>query len=278
MAEPAGSGETVGANSSNTHRGESMEKPRSPDGSFGALASSYAGDAATCRAAVVAGPGADVAVAEILDRVEAARATGGDDARRQAVARQHALGKLSARERIAVFGDPGSFREAGGLVRPLPEHGEALDAPADGFIVGDVRVDGRSVAISATDFTVMGGRSGKAGGLKSARAIQYAIDHGLPYVSLMDGGGHHIQEGLDSRHFASVSTPFKKMVDLFGWTPICAAMMGPGFAGPSNFAALADFVVMVRGTSTMGIAGPALVKAATGGSGQGGTRRRLDAG
>jgi len=215
-------------------------------------------------APLAAGPGADLAVADILARVEQARATGGDEARRQAVARQHALGKLSARERIAAFGDPGSFREAGALVRPLPEHGETPDAPADGVITGDVRVDGRPVVVSATDFSVMGGSSGKAGGLKSARAIQYAIDHGLPYVSLMDGGGHRIQEGLDSRHFAGVSTPFKKMVDLSGWTPICAAMMGPGFAGPSNFAALADFVVMVRGTSTMGIAGPALVKAATG--------------
>lgn len=204
------------------------------------------------------------AVAEVLASINSARDKVRDAGRPDAIARQHRLGKWSARQRVNGLIDAGSFHEAGALIRPQPEHGETFDAPADGLIVGSARIDGRPVVVSATDFTVMGGSSGKTGGLKSARLLQYALDNGTPYVALLDGGGHRIQEGLDSRHFAAVSPPFKKMIDLSGWVPIAAAMMGPGFAGPSNFAGLADFVVMVRKTSTMGIAGPALVKAATG--------------
>lgn len=199
-----------------------------------------------------------------LDAIAEERARVMDAGRPDAVARQHRLGKLTARERIDTLLDADSFRERGALVRPRPDEGEGIDAPADGVIAGTGRIDGRPVAVTASDFTVMGGSSGKTGGLKTARLTRQALDHGLPLVMLLDGGGHRIQEGLDSRHFAAVSTTFQQMVDLSGWAPIVAAMMGSGFAGPSNVAGLADFVVMVRGTATMGIAGPALVKAATG--------------
>jgi len=197
--------------------------------------------------------------------IAAERARGQDASRPEAAARQHGLGKLTARERIARLCDPGSFHEVGALVRS-PAHGDDAqpEVPGDVVVSGTARIAGRPVVVSANDFTVMGGSSGKGGGLKTAALTQRALDHGLPYIVLLDGGGHRIQEGLDSRHFAAVSTTFQPLVDLSGWVPLVAAMMGSGFAGPSNIAGLSDFVVMVRKTATMGIAGPALVKAATG--------------
>jgi propionyl-CoA carboxylase beta chain len=198
--------------------------------------------------------------------IEAKRRSIGDEARAPAIARQHQLGKLSARQRIAHLVDPQSFREVGGLVEPAPASSddEVVEAPADGIVTGGARIDGRPVSLCAFDFTVVGGSNGKTGGLKMQRMMTQALDNGLPFVMLFDGGGHRIQEGLDSRHFATGSLSFQIQAHLSGWVPMTAAILGPGFAGPSNYAALADFVVMVRGTSTMGIAGPALVKAAIG--------------
>jgi acetyl-CoA carboxylase carboxyltransferase component len=189
-----------------------------------------------------------------------------DAARPKAIARQHALGKLSARERIALLVDPGSFHEIGALVEPKRDtfDTESLQAPFDGVITGHARIDGRPVCLCAFDFTVLGGSNGRIGEYKVERLALHALEHGCPFVMLLDGGGHRIQEGLDSRHFAQGSHYFQTAVALSGWVPTVAVVMGPGFAGPSNFAALCDFVVMVRGTSTMGIAGPALVAAATG--------------
>jgi len=189
-----------------------------------------------------------------------------DAGRPEAVARQHGAGKLTARERIARLVDDDRFREFGALVdaaRGTPGQ-EQLVAPADGVVTGIGYIDGRPAAIMSFDFTVFGGSNGTTGGLKVARCCERAASDGLPLVMLLDGGGHRIQEGLDSHHFAHGFGVFQQMVDLSGYVPIVAVMMGPGFAGPSNFAALADFVVMVRGISTMGIAGPALVRASTG--------------
>ena len=205
------------------------------------------------------------AAAGTWQAIEVERALGRDAARPEAMAMQHRLGKLSARERIARLTDPGSFHEVGALVRS-PAFGEAAqpEVPGDGVVSGTGRIAGRPVVVSANDFTVMGGSSGKGGGLKTAALVQRALDHGLPYIVLLDGGGHRIQEGLDRRHFAAVSSTFQPLVDLSGWVPMVAAMMGSGFASPSNMAGLSDFGVMVRKTLTMDIAGPALVKAATG--------------
>lgn len=205
--------------------------------------------------------------AEALAAVEAARILRHDAARPEAVARQHALGKLTARERIAALLDTDAvFEELGALVEPGRHtmDTEDLAAPGDGVVTGIGAVLGRDTAVVAFDFTILGGSNGEHGEWKLLRLLDLCQQHGLPLIMLLDGGGHRIQEGLDSRHFARGTTLFQKFADLSGWVPMVAAMMGPGFAGPSNFAALADFVVMVEGTSTMGIAGPALVAAATG--------------
>lgn len=201
-----------------------------------------------------------------LEAVQARRYAGRDEARPDAIARQHALGKLSARERIALLLDDGRFEESGALVEPGREtfDTEDLQAPGDGVIIGFGQIEGRPVAICAFDFTIVGGSNGARAEYKVLRLTAQCLQHGYPLVMLLDGGGHRIQEGLDSRHFARGTPMFQTFADLSGWVPVVAAVMGPGFAGPSNFAALADFVVMVEKTSTMGIAGPALVKAATG--------------
>ena len=201
-------------------------------------------------------------VAELRRR----RAAVEDVGRPEAVAQQHGRGKLTARERIARLVDPGSFREFGGLVdaaRGDPGQ-ERLEAPGDGVVTGGAELDGRPVVLMSFDFSVFGGSNGTTGGLKVARCCERALHEGTPMIMFLDGGGHRIQEGLDSHHFAAGFTVFQQMVDLSGYVPVVAVMLGPGFGGPTNFAALADYTVMVRGISSMGIAGPALVAASTG--------------
>ncbi|VTU24902.1 Methylmalonyl-CoA carboxyltransferase 12S subunit [Variovorax sp. PBL-H6] len=201
-----------------------------------------------------------------FEELAAAREALRDGARAAAIERQHRLGKMSARERIGALVDRGSFHEVGALVQPKRDAfgTENLQAPADGVLTGYAQVDGRAIGLCAFDFTVLGGSNGRIGEHKVERIASHCLEHGCALVLLLDGGGHRIQEGLDSRHFAEGSRYFQIAAHLSGWVPTVALVMGPGFAGPSNFAALCDFVVMVRGTSTMGIAGPALVAAATG--------------
>jgi propionyl-CoA carboxylase beta chain len=188
-----------------------------------------------------------------------------DRGRPAALKRQHERGKLTARERLRRLLDVDSFQEFGLLVDAAESlAGQDLIAPADGVVTGVGHIDGRPAVVMSFDFTVFGGSNGATGGLKVARCCEHALQSGLPLVMLLDGGGHRIQEGLDSRHFAHGFPVFQQLVDLSGYVPIVAVMLGPGFAGPSNMAAFADFVVMVRGLSTMGIAGPALVRVATG--------------
>ncbi|MQA13066.1 MAG: acyl-CoA carboxylase [Pseudonocardiaceae bacterium] len=204
--------------------------------------------------------------AQRAETVRARHVQVSDEGRPEAVGRQHDLGKLTARERIGLLADAETFHEFGALVGPGPaqQGSEQASAPADGVITGTARVDGRPVVVASFDFTVLGGSNGAAGGLKVAHCAERATHDRTPLIMLLDGGGHRIQEGLDSRHFAHGFRFFQRMVDLSGLVPTVSVMMGPGFAGPSNFAALCDLVVMVRGTSTMGIAGPTLVAAATG--------------
>jgi propionyl-CoA carboxylase beta chain len=99
---------------------------------------------------------------------------------------------------------------------------------------------------------------------KMLRAAKRAGAAGMPFVMLQEGGGHRIQDGQDSRHFSQGFGIWDTLSQMSGWVPIVSAMMGPGFAAATNFSALADLVVMVRGTAAMGMAGPALVKAGTG--------------
>ena len=203
---------------------------------------------------------------ELLRNIEDARRNVLDEGRPEAVAKQHKYGKYTARERITKLCDADSFHEFGSLVEPLRDTGfnKDLDAPADGIIIGSGLIDGRPAAILSHDYTVLGGSTGRHGSYKANRGITKATDDGVPLVALLEGGGHRIQDGQDSRHFASGSPIFQYLARNSGWVPQAMAMLGQGFAGPTNYAALADFVVMVRGQATMGMAGPALVKAGLG--------------
>lgn len=197
-------------------------------------------------------------VEDLLDR----KRTLLDESRTDAMAKLKMRGTLSARARIATLCDDDSFQELGGLVRA--EYA-ADNAPADGMILGTGRIDGRPVVLIAQDFSVFGGSAGHLGSAKLDRAATIALQSGIPLIMILDGGGHRIQDGQNSRHYASgAGIIMQELAHLSGWAPIVGAVLGFGFAGNTNFTSFADLVVMVRQRSTMGIAGPALVKVATG--------------
>ena len=189
-----------------------------------------------------------------------------DAGRPDAVARQHVAGKLTARERIDLLLDPGSCVEVGALVTTdEASDGTALDAPADGVIAAFGTVDGRPVTVYATDFSVYGGSLGDVGMRKIQGLVDASIRRGIPHVMLIDGGGHRVQE-IDARPYAfgNDTGPFIRQAQLSGWAPQVAAVMGPAFAGAALFSSFADFVPIVAGTGSIGIAGPKLVKAGLG--------------
>jgi acetyl/propionyl-CoA carboxylase alpha subunit/acetyl-CoA carboxylase carboxyltransferase component len=184
-----------------------------------------------------------------------------DDSRPEAVARQRDRDALTARERVDLLCDSESFTEFGSLVHV--EHA-TRHAPADGVIAGTARVDGRPVAVFAQDFTVFGGSAGHLGSAKIDRVLALSLANGIPLVMLLDGGGHRIQDGQNSRSYAHGAATFQDFARLSGWVPVVSAVLGAGFAANTNYSGLADLVIMLRGRATMGLAGPALVKAGTG--------------
>jgi propionyl-CoA carboxylase beta chain len=202
----------------------------------------------------------DKTMRDLIDEIETVRGALMDEARGPAMERLAKRGSLSARTRIERLLDKDSFDEIGGLVAV---EGHPTASPADGVVVGTGLIEGRPVVVFSQDFAVFGGSIGRLGSAKIQRALQLAIQRGLPLVMILDGGGHRIQDGQDARHFANANATFHNFARASGWVPMVALMLGAGFAGPTNYAGMADLVVMVRGSSTMGIAGPALVKAAT---------------
>ncbi|MDE0812445.1 MAG: acyl-CoA carboxylase [Alphaproteobacteria bacterium] len=203
---------------------------------------------------------------DLLSQVAAARQEVLDEGRPDAVKKRRDRNLPTARERVKSLLDSDSFQELGALVQPERgnEFSRDLQAPADGIVTGTGRIDGRAVNVAAHDYTVQGGSSGMIGRRKLDRLMERSLDRGLPLVMMLEGGGHRIQDGMSSAHFAGAGPVFQTMSRMSGWVPSVALMLGQGFAGPTNYAALADFVVMVKGQSTMGMAGPALVKAGTG--------------
>lgn len=203
---------------------------------------------------------------DLLNAVNDARAKVLDEGRPDAVAKRRDRNLMTARERVAALLDDGSFREFGALVEPHHDNelNKDIAAPSDGLITGGGMIDGRPVNVAAQDYTVHGGSSGLMARHKLARLLDQCLTRGVPLVLLLEGGGHRIQDGMNAAHFAGASAVFQDFANLSGWVPVVACMMGQGFAGPTNYTALADFVIMVRGMATMGMAGPALVKAGTG--------------
>ena len=182
-----------------------------------------------------------------------------------AIAKQHAAGKLTARERVDRFFDKDSLRE----LMPFAHHQSespmmaGRKTPADGIVCGWGLVDGRKVAVIAYDFTVMAGTIGMIGEFKCARLREMALRDKLPVVWFLDSAGARVQEAATAM-FAGSGAMFYDQVMMSGLVPQIAAMCGPCAAGTAYVPGLADFVPMVKGTSSMALAGPPLVKAATG--------------
>src|ERR1700716_306893 len=182
------------------------------------------------------------------------------------IAHQHGKHKLTARERLALLYDPGTFVEFGLLAHQHSMTGGATAparTPADGVVTGEGLIDGRRVYCAAYDFTVMAGSMGMVGEQKVARLRKRALLNRLPMVWLLDSAGARIQEAAGST-FAGSGALFYDQVVMSGVIPQVAAMRGPCAAGTAYIPGLADFVPMVKGTSSMALGGARLVKAATG--------------
>ena len=198
---------------------------------------------------------------DLRARREAIKQGGGPDK----IAAQHAQEKLTARERLALLIDEGTFVELGIHGRPHFSQ-RAMDgrpAPADGVVTGYGNVEGRPVAVAAYDFTVMAGSMGMTGELKVARLRELALTKRIPMLWLLDSAGARIQEAVGSL-FAGTGQLFREEVVMSGVVPQVAALMGPCAAGTAYIPGLADFVPMVKGRGSMALAGPHLVRAAVG--------------
>jgi acetyl-CoA carboxylase carboxyltransferase component len=200
-------------------------------------------------------------VEDLRERRERAKLGGGEEK----IAQQHERDKLTARERLALLIDDGTFTEIGIHGRPhfSQRAMEGREAPADGVITGYGKVDGRLVAVAAYDFTVMAGSMGMTGEMKVARLRELALGKRIPMIWLLDSAGARIQEAAGSL-FAGSGHLFREEVVMSGVVPQIAALMGPCAAGTAYIPGLADFVPMVKGRGSMALAGPHLTKAVTG--------------
>src|SRR3954452_1348841 len=199
-------------------------------------------------------------VEDLHERRATALAMGGEER----VKRQRDLGKLPVRERLDLLLDPGSFVEHGLLADHMdPSLASRGSLAADGCVTGVGKIDGRRVAVCAYDFTVMAGSMGAVNEVKTARMREVVLRQRIPIVWLLDSAGARIMSTSGST-FAGAGALFREQVTLSGVVPQVAALMGHCAAGTAYIPALTDFVPMVKGTSSMALAGRHLVKAATG--------------
>src|SRR6267154_1877812 len=182
----------------------------------------------------------------------------------QAVAKQHAKGKLTARERVEQLLDPGSFTEFDELARHrATDFGIAANRPyGDGVVTGHGTVDGRPVCVYSQDFTVFGGSLGEVYGEKIVKLMDHALKTGCPLIGINDGGGARIQEGVVA--LGLFGEIFYRNVIASGVIPQISLIMGPCAGGAVYSPAITDFTLMVEGTSHMFITGPDVIKTVTG--------------
>ncbi|MFG2991735.1 acyl-CoA carboxylase subunit beta [Streptomyces sp. NPDC048257] len=196
-----------------------------------------------------------------LAAIKACAVAGPDE---RATERQHAKGKLTARERIGLLLDEGSFHEIEALRRHRAT-GFGLEGKkpyTDGVVTGWGTVDGRTVFVFAHDFRIFGGALGEAHAEKIHKVMDLALAAGAPLVSLNDGAGARIQEGVSA--LAGYGGIFQRNTRASGVIPQISVMLGPCAGGAAYSPALTDFVFMVRDTSQMFITGPDVVRAVTG--------------
>jgi propionyl-CoA carboxylase beta chain len=195
-----------------------------------------------------------------LEELNAEAEMGGGEAR---IERQHQSGRMTARERVEMLLDPGSFVEMDKFVthRGTDFGIEKTKIPGDGVVTGHGKINGRQVFLFAQDFTVFGGSLSGAFAEKVCKVMDLAAKVGAPFIGLNDGAGARIQEGVVS--LGGYGDVFLRNVLSSGVIPQISAIMGPCAGGAVYSPAMTDFIVMVTKTSNMFITGPDVVKAAT---------------
>jgi propionyl-CoA carboxylase beta chain len=200
---------------------------------------------------------------EILKELEERRAVARAGGGAKRIAAQHARGKLTARERLDLLLDEGSFEEFDMFV----EHGctdfgmEATKIPGDGVVTGWGTVNGRAVYVFAKDFTVFGGSLSEAHARKIIKIQDMALRNRAPVIGLFDAGGARIQEGVAA--LGGYGEVFQRNVLSSGVIPQISVIMGPCAGGDVYSPAMTDFIFMVKGTSYMFVTGPDVVKTVT---------------
>ena len=199
-------------------------------------------------------------ISELVLRRETARLGGGQ----KRIDAQHQKGKLTARERLALLLDEGSFEEFDMFVRHrCTNFGmDATHFDGDGVVTGMGTINGRLVYISAQDFTVTGGSMSETMAQKICKVMDMAVKVGAPFISLNDSGGARIQEGICS--LAGYGEVFERNILASGVIPQISGIFGPCAGGAVYSPALTDFTVMIKDTSYMFLTGPGVVKAVTG--------------
>ncbi|MEX2146617.1 MAG: acyl-CoA carboxylase subunit beta, partial [Candidatus Rokuibacteriota bacterium] len=197
--------------------------------------------------------------AELRRRNAEAELAGGEER----VRRQHKAGKKTARERVEILVDPGSFLEIDKFV-VHQGHDFGMDEqkiPGDGVVTGSGRIHGRPVFVFAQDFTVFGGSLSEAYAKKICKVMDLALKTGAPVIGLNDSGGARIQEGVVS--LAGYADIFLRNTLSSGVVPQISAVMGPCAGGAVYSPAITDFIFMVKNTSYMFVTGPDVIKAVT---------------
>jgi propionyl-CoA carboxylase beta chain len=181
-----------------------------------------------------------------------------------AIAKQHAKGKNTARERIEMLLDPGSFVEIDEYVRHRSTaFGMDKNRPyGDAVVTGVGTIHGRQVALFSQDFTIFGGSLGESAGNKIIKIMDLAIATGVPIIGILDSGGARIQEGVIA--LGKYGEIFKRNTMASGVIPQISLIMGPAAGGAVYSPALTDFVIMVDKTSNMFVTGPDVIKTVTG--------------
>ncbi len=192
----------------------------------------------------------------VLEDMRAEAAQGGGV---QRIAQQHARGKLTARERLDLLLDEGSFEEFDVLKAGRGGHlGGDREYLTDGVVTGHGTIDGREVFIFSQDFTVIGGSLGEAHSEKISKVMDHAVRVGAPFIGLNDSGGARIQEGVDA--LAAYGEIFNRNVMASGVIPQISCIMGPCAGGAVYSPAMTDFTFMVESSSYMFVTGPNVVK------------------
>ncbi|NLE84226.1 MAG: acyl-CoA carboxylase subunit beta [Chloroflexi bacterium] len=196
-----------------------------------------------------------------IDKLKAMRAASKLGGGQDRIDKQHAKGSLTARERIDLLLDKGSFREIGAMTTALDDpNGDS--GLGDGVVTGYGQVDGRTTYVYAQDFTVQGGSLGKMHADKICRVMDLAVKTGSPIIGMIDSGGARIQEGVYS--LGGYAEIFRRNAIYSGVVPQISLIMGPCAGGASYSPAVTDLIIMVRKQSYMFLTGPAVIKTVTG--------------